>query len=100
MHIDIFSDTVCPWCYIGKQRLERALARRPQEAPTHPWRAFQPKTGRVIVTRTGRHVLGVLRPKDYAIGERILGRLVALGEEWGDGVSHDDDITVVVIKRV
>ena len=34
MHIDIFSDTVCPWCYIGKQRLERALARRPQEALT------------------------------------------------------------------
>lgn len=41
MHIDIFSDTVCPWCYIGKQRLERALARRPQEALTITWRAFQ-----------------------------------------------------------
>jgi predicted DsbA family dithiol-disulfide isomerase len=41
MHIDIFSDTVCPWCYIGKQRLERALARRPQETLTIVWRAFQ-----------------------------------------------------------
>jgi predicted DsbA family dithiol-disulfide isomerase len=25
MHIDIWSDVVCPWCYIGKRRLERAL---------------------------------------------------------------------------
>ena len=26
MRIDIWSDIVCPWCYIGKQRFERALA--------------------------------------------------------------------------
>ena len=25
IEIDITSDTVCPWCYIGKRRLERAL---------------------------------------------------------------------------
>ena len=25
MQIDIFSDLVCPWCYLGKRRLERAL---------------------------------------------------------------------------
>jgi predicted DsbA family dithiol-disulfide isomerase len=41
MHIDIFSDTICPWCYIGKRRLERALAERPQEDVTIRWRAFQ-----------------------------------------------------------
>ena len=27
MRIDIWSDIVCPWCYIGKRRFERALAR-------------------------------------------------------------------------
>lgn len=26
MDIEIYSDVVCPWCYIGKRRLERALA--------------------------------------------------------------------------
>ena len=41
MHIDIYSDTICPWCYIGKRRLERALAERPQENLTITWRAFQ-----------------------------------------------------------
>ena len=27
--IDIFSDVVCPWCFIGKRRLEQAIALRP-----------------------------------------------------------------------
>jgi predicted DsbA family dithiol-disulfide isomerase len=27
MQVDIWSDVVCPWCYIGKRRLENALAR-------------------------------------------------------------------------
>ncbi|MFM7126266.1 MAG: DsbA family protein, partial [Actinomycetota bacterium] len=25
MRIDIWSDVVCPWCYIGKRRFDRAL---------------------------------------------------------------------------
>ena len=28
VHIDIYSDPVCPWCYIGKRRLERTLSAR------------------------------------------------------------------------
>ena len=27
IHIDIISDFICPWCYIGKFRLERAISR-------------------------------------------------------------------------
>ncbi|ROT29421.1 DsbA family protein [Micromonospora sp. HM5-17] len=40
MVIEVFSDLVCPWCYIGKRRLDLALARveRPVEVR---WRAFQ-----------------------------------------------------------
>jgi predicted DsbA family dithiol-disulfide isomerase len=41
MHIDIVSDVICPWCYIGKRRLERALARRPSLVVTRSWRSFQ-----------------------------------------------------------
>ena len=29
VHVDVVSDVVCPWCYIGKHRLERALALTP-----------------------------------------------------------------------
>ena len=32
MKIDVISDTVCPWCYIGKRRLERALEGRDEDA--------------------------------------------------------------------
>ncbi len=41
MIIDIVSDVVCPWCFIGKRRLERALAVRGRDDVQIVWRAFQ-----------------------------------------------------------
>jgi predicted DsbA family dithiol-disulfide isomerase len=41
MHIDIVSDVICPWCFVGKRRLERALAQRPELATDISWRPFQ-----------------------------------------------------------
>ncbi|MBT3786912.1 MAG: DsbA family oxidoreductase [Alphaproteobacteria bacterium] len=41
MHIDIVADTICPWCYIGKRRFERALAERPDLDVTIEWRPYQ-----------------------------------------------------------
>lgn len=41
MRIDIVSDVVCPWCYIGKRRLQKALALRPALAAEITWRPFQ-----------------------------------------------------------
>ena len=38
MEIDIIFDTVCPWCYIGKKRLEKALAMRPAIKAKPNWR--------------------------------------------------------------
>lgn len=38
--IDVVSDIVCPWCYIGKRRLERALALRPDVPVEVRWRPF------------------------------------------------------------
>lgn len=40
MQIDIYSDIVCPWCYVGKRRLERALA-SVSGAVHVTWRPFQ-----------------------------------------------------------
>ena len=40
MEIDIIFDTVCPWCYIGKRRLEMALSLRPQIKVKPTWRPF------------------------------------------------------------
>lgn len=41
MNIDVFSDPVCPWCYIGKRRFEAAAAERPTLDLRLHWRAFQ-----------------------------------------------------------
>jgi predicted DsbA family dithiol-disulfide isomerase len=41
MRVDIYSDTVCPWCYLGKRRFELALAGRPQYEPRINWRPFE-----------------------------------------------------------
>lgn len=41
MVIDIFSDPICPWCYIGKKRLREAIAMRPNLPVIIRWRAFQ-----------------------------------------------------------
>jgi len=41
VRLDIFSDPVCPWCYIGKTRLDRALAARPDHPFEIAWHPFQ-----------------------------------------------------------
>jgi len=38
--IDVVSDVVCPWCFIGKRRLEKALALRPEIATEVRWLPF------------------------------------------------------------
>ena len=40
MQIQVIFDTVCPWCYIGKRRLEQALALRPHVGIDLVWRPF------------------------------------------------------------
>ena len=42
MNVEIWSDVVCPWCYIGKRRFERALAGFDHRGEVNvTWRSFQ-----------------------------------------------------------
>ena len=41
MQLDVVSDTVCPWCYIGKKRLDQALVMHGGDGITLAWRPFQ-----------------------------------------------------------
>ena len=51
LNIEVISDAICPWCWVGKRRLERALeAVAPEINATVTWRAFElnpdmPKAG-------------------------------------------------------
>ena len=45
IELDIFSDTVCPWCYIGKKRLDNALKKYTNLEIKQTWRPFQLNPG-------------------------------------------------------
>jgi predicted DsbA family dithiol-disulfide isomerase len=41
LKIEIFADLVCPWCFIGKRRLEHAMTMRPEVPVDKTWRPYQ-----------------------------------------------------------
>lgn len=41
LHIDFIADVVCPWCYLGWRRLEKALSMRPDVQAEVVWRPYQ-----------------------------------------------------------
>ncbi|MBE7185460.1 MAG: DsbA family oxidoreductase [Methylobacterium mesophilicum] len=41
LSINVVSDVVCPWCFLGMRRLDRALAQAPEADTTVHWRPFQ-----------------------------------------------------------
>jgi predicted DsbA family dithiol-disulfide isomerase len=44
LRVDIWSDIACPWCYVGKRRLEAAVSRLPEAERSQIdiiWRAFE-----------------------------------------------------------
>ena len=42
MHVEIWSDITCPWCYLGKRRFERALSQfEGADSVEVTWRSYQ-----------------------------------------------------------
>jgi predicted DsbA family dithiol-disulfide isomerase len=69
LRIDVWSDIVCPWCAIGKRRLEAALALFPQRDRVEVlWRAFEldPKAPRV---REGDHAARIAQKYGFTKDE-------------------------------
>jgi predicted DsbA family dithiol-disulfide isomerase len=56
MHVEIWSDIVCPWCYVGKRRFEAALEQfAHRDEVTVTWRSFElDPTRRASATSTAR----------------------------------------------
>jgi predicted DsbA family dithiol-disulfide isomerase len=56
MKIEIWSDVVCPWCYIGKRRFEAALARFPHRDQVEiEWKSFELDPGALSAAQTEEH---------------------------------------------
>lgn len=82
MRIDIFSDTVCPWCYLGKRRFELALAARPQYEPRVTWRPFELNPDMPIEGLDYAAFIAAKMAEDPALAQRH-AELVRLGEASG-----------------
>ncbi len=78
--IDVVSDVVCPWCYLGKRRLELALAESGDEPVAVRWRPYQLDP---TIPADGLDRRAYLRNKfrdEARLGE-VHARLTALGAE-------------------
>jgi predicted DsbA family dithiol-disulfide isomerase len=82
MIIDIFQDTVCPWCRIGKANLFQALAMRGGERPRLRFRAFMLDPS---VPKEGLPFMNTMKKKygEQFSQEGMLGRVVEAGAAVG-----------------
>ncbi len=94
MRIEIWSDVVCPWCYIGKRRLEKALVAlgelHPTAAPGGPeapevlWRSFQLEPGAPTTpTDSLAEHLGSKYGGGVENGRRLIDQMEAVAAEEG-----------------
>lgn len=90
VQIEVISDVVCPWCFIGKRRLERALARLRETAGAPRvsvvWRAFQLNPG---LPEAGVDRAQYVRAKFGAAAEQVYGRVQAVGRSVGIEFAFD-----------
>jgi predicted DsbA family dithiol-disulfide isomerase len=89
LQIDIVSDVVCPWCYIGKRRIEKALALAPEVPVAITWRPFflNPWVPREGISRDEYLTTKFGSPEAY---KNIAGRVVAAAAE--EGLSYRPDL--------
>ena len=86
MKVEIWSDVVCPWCYIGKRRFEAALApvRAPPTRSRSTWRASSSTPTRPRGARDARRVPGPQVRRGAGPGRGQLNdRIVALAAAEG-----------------
>ena len=92
MKVEIWSDVVCPWCYIGKRRFERALAEVADDATVIEvqWRSFQlnPDQPRGVRTTHAEYLAAKLGTTTDAV-HRLNERVVALAA--AEGLAYDFD---------
>jgi predicted DsbA family dithiol-disulfide isomerase len=82
MTIDVYADIACPWCYVGRARLQQALEQRPALDVTLRWRPFQLQPN---MPPYGRDFRSVLANKfgGWEQAQQMFERIRTLGEEEG-----------------
>jgi predicted DsbA family dithiol-disulfide isomerase len=91
--IEIWSDVVCPWCYIGKRRFERALAEFEYAAEVDvTWRSFQlnPDMPAGQAVPTMDYLTSRFGPQSKA----MVARVAELGRAEGLDLDFDASLSV------
>ena len=88
--LGIFSDTICPWCYIGKRRAERALRALGAEdlALTVRWRPFELNPG-MPPDGVDRRTYRAVKFGSWERSQALDARVAAAGAEDGIVFRHD-----------
>jgi predicted DsbA family dithiol-disulfide isomerase len=92
MIIDVWSDVVCPWCFIGKRRLEKALAtfeHRDDVVVRH--RAFQLQPDAIDVVSTSEHLAEKYRVSPEEV-KQMQANVCAVAD--GEGLCYNLDETL------
>ncbi len=85
MRIEIWSDVVCPWCYIGKRRLETALADFEHRDDVElVWRSFQlDPSAPTTRSRPWPSTSAASTAGEPAGGQQMIDRVEAVAAEEG-----------------
>ena len=78
--VEIYADIICPWCYIGKKRLDAAFAARPHVTPRYIWRCFMLNP---TMPSTGMDRQAYLIGKFGNAAKAVYGRIADAGLESG-----------------
>lgn len=94
MRVEIWSDVVCPWCYVGKRRFEAALRDFPAAGEVEVrWRSFEldPAAPRQREGTLDDHVArkyGLTPEQAHAAQARLVGLGAEVGIEFRFDIAH------------
>lgn len=92
MRIDVWSDVICPWCGLGKHRLEAALGRLPDDEKAEVvYHSFQLDPNAPLEARSVRDLLKAKYGLDDDGFARATGRIEGLAEAEGLQPYHVGD---------
>jgi predicted DsbA family dithiol-disulfide isomerase len=91
--VEVFADLICPWCYIGKRRLDMAFETRPDVRPSYIWRTFLLNP---TMPAEGMERTAYLSAKFGNSAAAVYGRIAAAGLDSGiefrfDSISRTPD---------
>jgi len=94
MQVEIWSDVVCPWCYIGKRRFESALADFKHRAQIEVvWKSFEldpkaPRTSEDTLNQMLAKKYGMSVEKAVAANERVTSLAAQEGLDYHLDLAH------------